>query len=54
MKVLFGVYIGILNLDMFLFLGSIGIDYSYYLIGWIIGVVVIGCIFLLIYVVFFY
>ena len=51
-KVSSGAYTGTLNLDTFLPSGSIGIDYSYYLIGWTIGVAVIGCTFLITYAVF--
>lgn len=53
-KVYFGVYIGFLNFDIFIFLENIGVNYGYYLIGWIIGIGVVGCGFLIVYVVLFY
>lgn len=52
--VVFKVYIGFFNLNIFIELDRVGIDYSNYLIGWMICIVFIGCGFLIIYGVFLY
>ena len=54
MKVYSGAYTGPPNLDTFLPSESIGINYGYYLIGWTVGIAVIGCGFLITYGVFLY
>ena len=53
-KVHSGAYTGPPNLDTFLPSESIGINYGYYLIGWTLGIAVIGFGFLITYAVFLY
>lgn len=53
-KVYSGAYTGPPNLDTFLPSESIGVNYGFYLIGWTIGIAVVGCGFLITYAVFLY
>ena len=54
LKIYSGAYTGPPNLDTFLPSESIGINYGYYLIGWTVGIAIIGCGFLITYGVFLY